>query len=222
MELRIKDTHGKDVGSVEVQNGLFGAPPNVALVHQVMVGQRANLRQGTSSTKTRTQVSGGGRKPWPQKHTGRARAGSIRAPQWRGGGVVFGPQPRNYRKNTSKRMRRSAMLSVLSDKVRERNIVVLKAIELESNTTKDFVAMLDALKTGPSILFVADGAAPEVLRAARNVSRLKMIPARLLNTLDLLNHLSLVMTQEAVFVIEEIWGSKKFKVRQEDEITAVS
>ncbi len=222
MELRLKDTNGKDKGGIEVRKDVFDVPANPALVHQVMVGQRANLRQGTAGTKTRTQVSGGGRKPWPQKHTGRARAGSIRAPQWKGGGVAFGPTPRSYRQRTPKRMRRSAMLSVLSDKVRERVLVVLEAVELEENTTKSVAGMLNALKTGPSVLLVADGASPEALRATRNIPRLKMIPANLLNALDLLNHHSVVMTQEAVRKVEELWGAGASEPRKEEEAVEAS
>lgn len=222
MELRLKDTNGKDKGGIEVRKDVFDVPANPALVHQVMVGQRANMRQGTAATKTRTQVSGGGRKPWPQKHTGRARAGSIRAPQWKGGGVAFGPTPRSYRQRTPKRMRRQAMLSVLSDKVRERALVVLEALELENDTTKSVAGMLDALKAGPSVLLVADGAGPESLRAARNIPRLKMVPANLLNVLDLLNHRSVVMTQEAVRKVEDLWGRGASETENQEEAVEAS
>jgi len=222
MELRLKDTNGKDKGGIEVRKDVFDVPANPALVHQVMVGQRANMRQGTAATKTRTQVSGGGRKPWPQKHTGRARAGSIRAPQWKGGGVAFGPTPRSYRQRTPKRMRRQAMLSVLSDKVRERALVVLEALEFENDTTKSVASMLDALKVGPSVLLVADGAGPESLRAARNIPRLKMVPANLLNVLDLLNHRSVVMTQEAVRKVEDLWGRGASQTENQEEAVEAS
>ena len=130
MKLDIKNVLGKVVGKIDVSDEVFSAPINEALIHQVMVGQLANARQGTSSTKTRANVSGGGAKPRPQKGSGRARAGTIRAPQWRGGGVVFGPEPRSYRHNTPKRMKRLSLVSMLSDKAREGHLVILDKLIL--------------------------------------------------------------------------------------------
>jgi large subunit ribosomal protein L4 len=206
VKLELRNTSGAVIDSVEVRDDVFGAPPNPSLVHQVMVGQLANRRQGTSSTKTRSQVSGGGMKPRPQKYTGRARQGSIRAPQWKGGGIVFGPAPRSYRQRTPRQMRRESIKVMLSDKVRERQLVVLDALELAQPKTKEMIKVLDMLNAGPSALLVGDGASPEVLRAARNIPRLRTLPAALLNTVDLLNARKVVMTQDAVRRIEELWG----------------
>ena len=208
MQIRLRNAQGKVVGSVRVRDDVFGVPMNKALVHQVMVGQLANARQGTASTKTRAQVSGGGRKPRPQKHTGMARAGSIRAPNWRGGGVVFGAHPRDFRHHTPKRMRRLAITATLSDKVREDNLLVLEELTLERPKTSEMLQVLTDLDAGPSVLLVADGADPTTLRSARNIPRLKMIPASLLNTVDLLKHRKVIMTLDAVRRAEELWGGR--------------
>ncbi len=206
MDINLSNTQGEIVGSVEVRDDVFNAPMNRSLVHQVMVGQLANARQGTASTKNRSQKSGGGRKPRPQKHTGLARQGTIRAPQWKGGGVAFGPQPRSFRHRTPKRMRRQALVITLSDKVRDDGLVVLGNITLDQPKTSEMVKVLAALDAGTSTLLVADGADPSVLRSARNIPRLKMLPASLLNVLDLLNHRKVIMTLEAVRKAEELWG----------------
>jgi len=179
-----------------------------AVVHQVVVGQLANKRQGTAKVKTRSEVSGGGAKPRPQKGTGRARQGSIRSPQWRGGGVVFGPTPRSYRQRTPKRVKRSTIRMMLSDKARENQLIILDSLELEAPKTREMIKVMSALDVDSSALLVADGANPDILRAARNVPRLKMLPAALLNTLDILNHRKLVMTLDAVRKAEGIWGGK--------------
>ena len=206
MNLKLRNTRGEVVGNVEVRDDVFGLPMKSAPVHQVMVGQLANARQGTAGTKTRAQVSGGGAKPRPQKHTGRARAGSIRAPNWRGGGVAFGPSPRSYRHHTPRRMRRRALVSMLSDKVRKDELVVLESLVLDQPKTKEMVKVLDALDARPSVLLVADGADKTTLRCASNIPRLKMQPASILNTLDLLNHRKIIMTVDAVRKAEELWG----------------
>ena len=194
------------MGDAEVRDDVFGVPMNHGLVHQVMVGQLANRRQGTAGTKTRAQVSGGGAKPRPQKHTGRARQGSITAPHFRGGGVVFGPSPRGYRHRTPKRMKRQSLVAVLSGKVREDQLVVIDSLVLDQPKTKEMVKVLDALVVGRSVLLVADGAEASVLRCVRNVPRVEMLPAALLNTVDLLKHRKVVMTLEAVRKAEELWG----------------
>ena len=206
MKIPLKNMKGTVVGSVQARDDVFGAPPNPAVVHQVLVGQLANARQGTVSVKSRSGVSGGGRKPRPQKHTGAARAGTIRASQWRGGGAAFGPQPRSYRQRTTKRMRRLSLVSVLSDKVREDQLVVLENLDLDEPRTKDMVGVLDAVGAGSAPLLVADGAGDSVFRAARNIPRVRMLPAALLNTADLLKHGKVVMTQEALRKAEELWG----------------
>ena len=197
---------GEDAGEIEVLDAVFGATPNAALIHQVIVGSLANRRQGTVKTKTRAEVSGGGAKPRPQKHTGRARAGSIRSPIWRGGGVAFGPSPRNYRRNTPKRMRRGALIGALSGKTAEGGLVVIESFDPPRPKTKDVVAALAALGAGPSVLLVADGASREALRAARNIPKLDTAPSHTLNALDLINHRTVVMTVEAVRGVESVWG----------------
>ena len=205
MKLTLHNTKGTVVGSVDVSDRVFGAPMNTALVHQVMVGQLANARQGTAKVKTRSQVSGGGAKPRPQKYTGRARQGSIRSPQWRGGGVVFGPAPRSYRQNTPVRMRRKAMLAVLSDKARQDELVVVDELAPDAPKTREMGKTLAALGVKTSALVVADGADEATLRAARNVPRVKLLPASLLNTRDLLNNRRVIMTLDAVRKAEELW-----------------
>ena len=206
MELQITNTRGRKAGRLEVRDDVFAVPMNQALVHQVVVGQLANARQGTAVTKNRARVSGGGRKPRMQKHTGMARAGTIRAPNWRGGGVVFGPQQRSYRHRTPKRMRRLSLVAMLSDKVREGEFTVLKTLELDSPKTAELKEVLDKVGTAPPTLLVADGVDPLVLRAGRNIPRLKMIPVALLNTLDLIRHRKVIMTVDAVRKAEELWG----------------
>ena len=206
MKLRLHDAQGKSLGHIDVLDDVFDARPNPALVHQVVVGQQANARQGTASTKTRAQVSGGGRKPWRQKGTGRARAGSNRSPIWRGGGVIFGPSPRSYTQRTPKRMRRAALKASLSAKAREGELVVVDKLRLPEPKTKHFVAMMEALGVSGSVLVVGDGTDPSVLRCARNVPRLKTMPAFQLNAVDLLRHGRVVMTLGAVRQAERIWG----------------
>ena len=206
VKLGLRNLRGANVGEVDVRDDVFGVPMNQALVHQVMVGQLANARQGSAATKTRAQVSGGGAKPRPQKGTGRARAGTTRAPHWRGGGTVFGPTPRSFRQRTPKRMKRQAMLAVLSDKAREGELVVLDRLELESMKTREMAEGLRALDADSTVLLVGDGADPSTLRCARNIPKLKMLPAALLNTVDLLNHRKLVMTVDAVRKAEALWG----------------
>ena len=206
MKLALHNTKGIVIGSVDVRDDVFDAPMNAPLVHQVMVGQLANRRQGTAKTKTRGQVAGGGAKPRPQKSTGRARQGSIRSPQWRGGGVVFGPIPRSYRQRTTKRMKRQSLKAILSDKVRENQLVVVENLELEHAKTKDMAQFLQSLDVSSSVLLVADGAGADTLRAARNLPRVRTIPSALLNTLSILNARKVVMTLDAVRNAEVNWG----------------
>lgn len=207
MDIEVHNIKGEPIDEVEIRDDVFGVPMNMVLVHQVVVGQLANARQGTYQTKTRSDVSGGGRKPRPQKHTGQARQGSIRSPLWRGGGVTFGPSPRSYRQRTPKKMRRAAIRMVLSDKAREGNLIVLQDLVLESPKTKEFVAMIRALGGKRSVLLVGDGAEPEMLRAGRNVPEVDMLPADLLNTVDVLNHRTLIMTLDAVRRAESLWST---------------
>ncbi len=217
MELQVKNLQGEVTGAIEVSDDVFGVELNPALIHQALVGQLANRRQGTAKTRTRAEVSGGGAKPRPQKHTGRARAGSIRSPIWRGGGVTFGPSPRSYRHNTPKRMRRGALLSALSGKAREGGVIVVEDFDLPQPKTSAVAAALENVGAGGvSTLLVADGAPPESLRAARNIPKLKMRPSHTINALDLLNHRAIVMTVEAVRNAEERWGGRFQRRRSAD------
>ena len=206
MKLRLRDSQGRSLGHIDVLDDLFDAPSRPALVHQVVVGQQANARQGTVGTKTRAQVSGGGRKPWRQKGTGRARVGSIRSPIWRGGGVIFGPGQRSYAKRTPKRMRRAALKSVLSAKARDGELVVVDDIRLPEPRTRHMVEVLGAIGVGDSVLLVADGADRSVLRCARNIPNLRMMPSYQLNAADLLRVRGVVMTLSALREAERIWG----------------
>ena len=206
MNIEVKNIKGESVEEIEIQDDVFGVPMNSVLVHQVVVGQLANARQGTAKTKTRSEVSGGGRKPRPQKHTGSSRQGSIRSPLWKGGGVTFGPAPRSYRQRTPKKMRRAAIRMTLSDKARAGNLIVLQDLAFDSPKTKDFVAMMQALGLERSVLLVGDGADHAALRAGRNVQGVDMLPADLLNAVDVLNHRTLIMTLEAVRKAEALWG----------------
>ena len=208
MDIEVHNIKGEPIDEVEIRDDVFDVPMNTVLVHQVLVGQLANARQGTSQTKTRSNGSGGGRKPRPQKHTGQARQGSIRSPLWKGGGVAFGPSPRSYRQRTPKKMRRAAIRMALSVKAREGNLIVLQDLILESPKTKEFVAMIHALGDRRSVLLVGDGADPEMLRAGRNVPEVDMLPADLLNTVDVLNHRTLIMTLDAVRRAESLWSTE--------------
>ena len=206
MKLQVKDIKGGSSGEIDVRDDVFDVPEKAALVHQVVVGHLANRRQGTAKTKTRSEVSGGGAKPRPQKHSGRSRQGSIRSPIWVGGGRAFGPNPRSYRKRTPKKMRRLAILSVLSDKVRQGTLVVVDNLDIEDSKTKSMKTVLEALQTTGSALVVTDGRNDNVVRASGNLQKVKTLPANVLNTLDLINNSSIVMTVDAVRKVEETWG----------------
>ena len=207
MNIEVKNIKGESVEEIEIRDDVFGVPMNSVLVHQVVVGQLANARQGTAKAKTRSEVSGGGRKPRPQKGTGSSRQGSIRSPLWKGGGVTFGPSPRSYRQRTPKKMRRAAIRMTLSDKVREGTLIVLQDLTLDSPKTKDFVAMMQALDAEGSVLLVGDVADYGSLRGGRNVPGVDMLPADLLNTVDVMNHRTLIMTVDAVRKAEALWGT---------------
>ena len=215
MKLDVMNMSGTVVDSVEVLDDVFDAPSNAALLHQVMVGQLANKRQGTAKVKTRSEVAGGGAKPRPQKYTGRARQGSIRSPQWRGGGVVFGPTPRSYRQRTPKRMKRQAIKMVLSDKAREQQLVVLDEFRLADGKTKQLVQALNALEVDSSVLLVGAEIDQAVVRAARNIPRVKTLPAEQLNVVDVLNAKRVVMTVDAVRKAEELWGGDFVRIKRQ-------
>lgn len=215
MKLDVRNMSGAVVDSVEVLDDVFDAPMNPALLHQVMVGQLANKRQGTAKVKTRSEVAGGGAKPRPQKYTGRARQGSIRSPQWRGGGVVFGPTPRSYRQRTPKRVKRQAIKIVLSDKAREQQLVVVDEFRLEGAKTKQMAQALSVLEVESSVLLVSDVMDEDVVRAARNIPKVRTLPASLLNAVDLLNANKVVMTVGAVRKAEELWGGEFVRIKRE-------
>ena len=206
MIVNVINQNGVDAGEIDVRDDIFGVPEKSALVHQVMVGQLANKRQGTAKTKNRSEVSGGGAKPRPQKHSGRSRQGSIRSPIWVGGGRAFGPTPRSYRQNTPKKMRRIAMLSVLSDKLRNGSLVIVEELNLENGKTKEMAAVLSSIGIEGSCLVVDDNSNEKVIKGSRNIPRVKTLPAGLINALDLINRKRVLLTIPAVRKIEEIWS----------------
>ncbi|SMC28655.1 LSU ribosomal protein L4P [Clostridium acidisoli DSM 12555] len=196
---------GQKVGDVELAESVFGVEINTDAVHQVVVAQLANKRQGTQSTKTRAEVSGGGIKPWRQKGTGRARQGSTRSPQWIHGGIVFAPKPRDYRTSVPKSMRRVAMKSALSSKVAENEIIVLESLELEAPKTKEVVKMLGALNTKKALIVVAESD-ENIYKSVRNIQGVSVIPANNLNVYDILKYDNFIVTKDAVSKIEEVYA----------------
>ncbi|AOV06519.1 50S ribosomal protein L4 [Sporosarcina ureilytica] len=197
---------GSSVGDIELNEAIFGIEPNEAVLFEAVVQQRASLRQGNHKVKNRSEVAGGGRKPWRQKGTGRARQGSIRSPQWRGGGVVFGPTPRSYAYKLPRKVRRLALLSGLSSKVREENLIVLDELKFEAPKTKDFVQVLTDLSIEKKALFVTADLDETVALSARNIPGVTVITAEGINVLDLVGHEKLVMTKAAVEKVEEVLG----------------
>ncbi len=206
MQAPVYDLQGKVVEHIEISDDLFSAVVSPAMVHQALLRQRANARVGTASTKTRGEMRGGGKKPWPQKGTGRARAGSTRSPLWRGGGKVFGPKPRDYHQDMPKKMRRAAIKSCLTDKAANNHLFVLQSLALEKPETKEVLRVLSSLGLSRSTLLVTKNADQTVVRSARNISWVRTLPANLLNVGDLVSHGSLVMTVDAVRRAEEIWA----------------
>lgn len=196
---------GETVGELALADSVFAVAVNVPLLHQAVVGYLANARQGTVGVKTRGEVSGGGRKPWRQKHTGKARQGSIRAPHWRHGGVVFGPRARDYRHHLSLKTRRGALRSALSARLAEGRLRVLDRLAFERPRTKDMEAVLGRLALGDRrALVVTSGADRNVYLSGRNLDGLRVTPALNLNALDVLRARCLVLTQDAVAAIEEV------------------
>jgi len=206
MQMPVYGLDGKVVDQIDLSEAVFGVPFNEAVVHQAMVRQLANSRQGTASTKTRGEVSGSTRKLYPQKHTGRARRGDIKSPLLRGGGVVFGPKPRSYRQAMPKKMRQLALKCLLSAKVREGEIRLVQELAFEEPKTKDMIKILSALGVDSSALIVTAEPAPNVVKSAANLPGIKVSPSALINVLDLLSHKTLVATVPAIRNIEQIWG----------------
>ena len=197
---------GSSVGEIELNDKVFGIEPNESVLFEAIISQRASLRQGNHKVKNRSEVAGGGRKPWKQKGTGRARQGSIRSPQWRGGGTVFGPVPRSYSYKLPKKVRRLALLSALSSKVREESIVVLEGLAFDAPKTKEFVKVLTNLSINKKALVVTANLDENVALAARNIPGITVVSATGINVLDLVGHDKLVMTKAAVEKVEEVLG----------------
>ena len=200
------DMNGKQVGEVELSEAVFGIEPNESVVHDVVKNHLANCRQGTQSALTRAEVSGGGRKPWRQKGTGRARQGSTRAPQWTHGGIVFAPKPRSYSYVLNKKVKRLALKSVLSAKAAQGEIVVVDKIALDAIKTKDFRSFLSAVKADGKAAVITPEVNEVVVKSARNLPGVTTAPAKLINVYDLLNAKTLVIDKEALVVIEEVFA----------------
>ncbi len=206
MQISVYDMTGKQVSETELRDEIFGIEPNEAVMHAMVVNYLANQRQGTQSTLTRTEVRGGGRKPWRQKGTGRARQGSIRAPQWYHGGVALGPKPRSYNYTLNKKVRRLAMKSALSTKAIDSNIIVLDSLKTDAFKTKTIVAMLDALKIEGKALLVLPESDIKVIKSAANIPGIKTTLATTLNVYDILNYDKFVVTTDALAKIEEVFA----------------
>lgn len=203
--IKVYKQTGAEAGTMTLNDSVFGVEFNEALVHQVVVAQLNNKRQGTKSTLTKTEVRGGGIKPWRQKGTGRARQGSIRAPQWTGGGVVFAPKPRDFSQKINKQMKRGALCCALSGKVADEGFVVVDEIKLAEAKTKEMVKVLDALKIDKRVLLVVTDADEAVVRAANNIPTVTTINTSLINVYDVMANEKLVITKEAVKKIEEAY-----------------
>ena len=201
----VYNIEGKEVDKLELNDNVFGVEINENLLHKAVVTQLANGRQGTQSAKTRSEVSGGGRKPWRQKGTGHARQGSIRAPQWAGGGVVFAPKPRDYSKKMNKREKQIAIKSALTSKVNDEKFIVVDEFNLDEIKTSNFVKILDALKA-PKALVVTKDKDEKVVLSARNIPTVKTTMSGSINVYDILNYDSLVITKDAVAAIEEVYA----------------
>ncbi|MDE5768504.1 MAG: 50S ribosomal protein L4 [Oscillospiraceae bacterium] len=204
--VKVFDMSGNEVSSTELADSVFGIEPNQAVMHMAVVNYLANQRQGTQSTLTRTEVSGGGKKPWRQKGTGNARQGSIRAPQWRHGGVALGPKPRSYRYTLNKKVRRLAMKSALSAKVQEGNLIVLDTLTMDEFRTKKIAAMLKALNVEKKALIVTADADVKVYKSAANLPGVKTTHVGTLNVYDILNGGKFIVAKNAIAKIEEVYA----------------
>ena len=201
----VYNIEGKEVGSVELNDAIFSVEINEHLVHMAVVNQLANNRQGTQSAKTRSEVSGGGRKPWRQKGTGRARQGSIRAPQWKGGGVVFAPKPRDYSFKMNKKEKRLALFSSLTSKVNDKKLIVLDNFNLDEVKTKKFVKVMDNLKVTKALV-VLEGDNKNVVLSGRNIPTVKVLPINGINTYDIMKYETLVCTKAAIEKLQEVYA----------------
>lgn len=203
-KVAVYNMQGAQVGDMELNDNVFGVEVNQAVLHSAVVLQLASLRRGTHSTKLRGEVRGGGRKPWRQKGTGRARAGSIRSPLWRGGAILFGPKPRSYDFNMPRKVRRLALKSALSSKVQSGKLIVLDQIDFAAPKTKQVVELLEALKVSNKALVVTGEINDAVAKSARNIPGVVALDATGLNVYDILNHDTLVVTKDAVAKVEEV------------------
>ena len=201
----VLNMEGKEVGSMELNDAVFGVEINEHLVHQAVVLQLANNRQGTQKAKTRSEVSGGGRKPWRQKGTGHARQGSTRAPQWTGGGVVFSPVPRDYSFKMNKKEKRAALKSVLTSKVQENKFIVLDELKLAEVKTKEMKKVLDNLKVNNALVIIGDDS-ENVALSARNIAGVQTASVNTINVFDMLKYNTIIATKSSVASIEEVYA----------------
>jgi len=209
-KIDILNQSGEKVKNINLKDSVWGLEPNDAVLHNDIIAKLANARQSSASTKTRSEISGGGRKPWRQKGTGNARQGSIRAPQWRGGGVVFGPTPnRNYTKKINKKEKRLALLSALAYKVIDKELIVIDEIKFETNKTKEMTTLLSKLNlTNHKVLVVLDELNENVCLASRNLANVKIVLTNELNSVDLVNADNLLITESALNKLEEVLGNE--------------
>ncbi len=204
--VKLYDMKAKEVGTLELSDALFNAEYNEAVIHQAVVARLANERQGTKSTLTRSEVRGGGAKPWRQKGTGRARQGSIRSPQWIKGGVVFAPKSRDFSKKMNAKAKAVALFSALSQKIRDDEVIFVENIQVEQAKTKEMVAFLKAFNLEKTVLLVMDNNDESVLRASANLAKVSTIAASQINTYDVVKNAKLVISKQAVQQIEEVYG----------------
>ncbi len=213
MELPVINRSGDAIDTIIVDDGVFSVPMNQTLVHQAMVIYQLNQRQGTHSTRTRAEVSGGGRKPWIQKHTGRARQGSIRSPQWRHGGIAFGPKPRDYRKALPRAMRRNALKCVISEKIRQGRLMCIDSLADLDGRTKSMNQLLQSLSLTGSVLIVTRDADQNVAQAGSNLKQVWTLPSDLVNANDVLKRQTILITVDAMRRIEEICNAPRHRAR---------
>ena len=204
--MKVLDKNGKEVSTMELSDAIFGITPNKEVMHMAVVNYLANQRQGTQSTLTRTEVSGGGRKPWRQKGTGHARQGSIRAPQWIHGGIALGPKPRDYRFSLNKKVRVLALKSALSAKVQEGEMILLDSFGLEEYKTKEMISILSALNAGKKVLIALPAVDQKVIKSANNIPGVKTTQYNTLNVYDILNCDKVVMLKDTALKLEEVYA----------------
>jgi len=205
-KVKLFNMKAEEVGNLELSDALFGTEYNESVIHQAVVTRLANERQGTKSTLTRSEVRGGGAKPWRQKGTGRARQGSIRSPQWVKGGVVFAPKSRDFSKKMNEKARQVALFSALSQKVRDEEIIFIDDLKVENAKTKEMVAFLKAFNLDKTVLVVMDNADEAMLRACANLAKVSTLPVEQINTYDVVKNAKIVISKKAVEQIEEVYG----------------